>query len=94
MKKIMLGISLIVLLLAGCGEPPEEYVKTKGEVIGKHISGGRHGDFYYIEVSYPIRDGKFSIDSIYVEKEEYSDFHIKDVVTVYGNKDGIGGIVK
>jgi hypothetical protein len=93
MKKLFACITLVVILLTGCSEP-EEYTRSKGEIIGKHISSGRYGNSYYIEVSYPVRDGKFGIDNISVERDVYDSYHIKDEVTVYGNKEGIGGIVK
>lgn len=92
MKKLLLIILLIPML---CSCQPVSYVKVNGEVVGKEISGGKYGDSYYINISYPISGGKFAIDSYNVQdKDIYNDFHLKDKVTVYANEDGIGEILK
>ena len=97
MKKLILSslIGLMMLIgLVGCSqEPPEQFRKTSGEVVDKDSSGGRSTS-YYVEVSYPVSNGKFAIDQCYVDKELYNDIQLKDKVTVYVNKKGIGEVTK
>jgi hypothetical protein len=94
MKRIIAGIALIMLLLAGCSqEPPQKYDKATGEVVGKMVSGSRYGDSYYITVSYPI-GSKFAIDKLNVGKSVYDSLAVKDKVTVYVNDKGVGEITK
>jgi hypothetical protein len=94
MNKIFVCIALAITLLAGCGES-QQYEKVAGEVISKHITGGRYSDIYYIVVSYPSGGGKFTIDDIDVgDKTNYDNYNVKDKVTVYVNENGIGEITK
>lgn len=97
MKKLILSIFvglMMLVSLVGCSEePPEQFKKTSGEVVDKDTSGGRSTS-YFVEVSYPVSNGKFAIDSCYVDKELYNNIQIKDKVTVYVNKKGIGEVTK
>jgi hypothetical protein len=97
MRKTFIGIALAMTLLAGCSEsePQEPYSKTDGEVVGKDTSSSRYGSSYYLYISYPKgENGKFGIDKISVEKEEFNNTKEKDKVTVYANKEGIGAVTK
>ena len=91
MKKTLLALSLI-FILSGCESP--KYDKVGGEVVGKNIYDGRYGVSYYIEISYPVGDGKFSISEVDVGKEDYNKYKTGDKVTTYVNEDGIGTFVK
>lgn len=95
MNKTFMGLAFTMLLLAGC-EEPRQYEKMEGEVIGTYSSSGRYGTSFYIKVSYPISDGKFVVDGVYVGDNEKAldEYDIHEKVDVFVDEDGIGEITK
>lgn len=98
MKKLLLTLLMVTLILTGCIEesPPEEYIKTTGEVTGSISESGRFGTNYYVQVSYQINSKKYGIDKVFIgnDKNQLDDYKPKDKVTVYFNENGVGSIVK
>lgn len=98
MKKLLLALLMVALILTGCikESTPEEYIKTTGEVTNKISESGRFGTNYYVQVSYKVNSERYRIDKVFIgnDKNMLEDYKLKDEVTVYVNRKGIGSIVK